>query len=106
MSTLLIYAVGHTDVQLIDDGERRELEKKRSKELHAELAGRSHDWQLEDSPARRHREPVPSKDRREASLFPARQDPSLYAQARRTAEPPGRCSCTRTVHLARADPAH
>jgi hypothetical protein len=48
MSALLVITTGQTDVQILVDGERRELEKNRCSALHAQLARRS-DWWLGDS---------------------------------------------------------
>ncbi|HRC54312.1 MAG TPA: hypothetical protein PKU97_00245 [Kofleriaceae bacterium] len=52
MSALLIITVGHTDVQLVQDGVRRELDRNAAGQIHAALAARV-DWTLVDSEVRK-----------------------------------------------------
>jgi hypothetical protein len=49
MSALVIFTVGHTDVQLLEGGLRHELSRERCGVLHAQLAARRQDWTLGDS---------------------------------------------------------
>jgi hypothetical protein len=49
MSALVIFTVGHTDVQLLEGGARHELSRERCGELHEQLAVRRGDWTLGDS---------------------------------------------------------
>jgi hypothetical protein len=48
MSALLIFTVGHADVQLLEGGKRRELDKRSCGVLHEELARRQ-DWTIGES---------------------------------------------------------
>ncbi len=50
MSTLLVITVGQTDVQLVRDGLRHELDKRSCGALHDELERRVDDWSIVDSP--------------------------------------------------------
>ncbi len=49
--TMLVLTVGQTDVQLVEDGRRREFSKKCCAALHDQLEQRRNDWRLVDSPA-------------------------------------------------------
>lgn len=49
MSALVIFTVGHTDVQLLEGGARHELSRERCGEQHEQLAARRGDWTLRDS---------------------------------------------------------
>jgi len=46
MSTLLVMTVGQTDVQLVEDEQRWEFDKRRCAALHDELENRLHDWSI------------------------------------------------------------
>lgn len=70
MSALLIFTVGHTDVQLVVEGQRWELDKQRTSELHAELAQREADWKLVEVPERRSRTSWPAARCQEGALLP------------------------------------
>lgn len=50
MSALLVMTTGQTDVQLVQDGTRRELSKKKCASLHDEIESRASEWRLVDSP--------------------------------------------------------
>lgn len=71
MSTLLIFTVGHTDVQLVVEGQRWELDKQRTQELHQELAEREADWKLGEAPEKRAQTSWPAARCREGALLPA-----------------------------------
>src|SRR5690606_7894058 len=57
MTTLLVFSTGQTDVQLVVDEKRYELDKKRCGLLHDELRSRAGEWGL-----------VAAKGRKEDSL--------------------------------------
>lgn len=50
MNTLLVMTTGQTDVQLVQDGMRRELAKGKSASLHDEIERRAGEWRLVDTP--------------------------------------------------------
>jgi hypothetical protein len=50
MSTLLVLSVGRTDVQLVTNHARQELDRDRCGGLHDQLEQRVHDWVLVDAP--------------------------------------------------------
>ncbi len=53
MSTLLVISVGQTDVQLVRDGMRHELDKRSCAALHHELECRAGDWGVTDPPTKK-----------------------------------------------------
>ncbi|HLJ96258.1 MAG TPA: hypothetical protein VKU02_24000 [Gemmataceae bacterium] len=53
MKTLLVMTVGQTDVQFVEDGRKRQFDKKRTGSLHDELAQVPSHWNVIDAPSER-----------------------------------------------------
>lgn len=51
MNALLVLTTGQTDVQLVEDGTRRELSKDKNASLHDEIESRAGEWRLVYSPS-------------------------------------------------------